>query len=94
VPKDHDIRLKLCDQSFVRCFKLMKLAEDVTNHHALPCELFDALGRELAEPVVVSFDCYNRRYLFQLPYHFELAYVACVDDSINARKDRRNRVIE
>jgi hypothetical protein len=86
--------LKPFDQFPVRRLKLMKLAEDVTNHHAVSRELFDALGRELTEPVVVSFDCDNRGHLFQSLYHFELAYIACVDDSINARKYRRYSAIE
>jgi hypothetical protein len=90
---DH-VRLNILENSPVTLPKLMQLAKDVSNHHSVSGQIFYTLVGKRAQTVVVAFDCEHLRDLFQSLDHFELAYIARMDDRVDGVEYRRYRLIE
>ena len=94
VPKHDHVWMNLLNHLSVTRFKLMQLAEDVTNENRPSCQCFQALNGKSSETVVVAFDSEYGGDLFQSVDHFELPDVTRVYDCIDALEDRNDRFIK
>ena len=94
VPKHDYVWMNLLDHISVPLFKLMQLAEDVTNDYPSSCQTFQALNGKSSETVVVPFNSEDGSDLFQSVDHFELPDVTRVYDCIDALENGNDRFIK
>jgi hypothetical protein len=84
----------LFDQRAFRRPDLVKLAEYMAHDHSAPADMFQALGGEAVEPVIIAFDSEDRCNPFELFDNLKLAYVARVDNQVDGSEKPRQRGIK
>jgi hypothetical protein len=80
VPENEYIGSELFDQRAFRRPNLVKLAEYMADDNSATGDMFQALGGEAVEPVIIAFDSEDRRNPFELVDNLKLADVARVDN--------------
>jgi hypothetical protein len=94
VPENKYIGAELFDQRAFRRANLVKLAEYMPDDYPAAGDIFQSLGGEAIEPVVIAFDRKDGRNLFEPLDHFELAYVARVNNQVNGSEKLRQRRVK
>jgi hypothetical protein len=80
VPENEYIGSELFDQRAFMRPNLVKLAEYMADDHSATGDMFQALGGEAVEPVIIAFDGEDRRNPFELVDNLKLADIARVDN--------------